>query len=756
MKSLIDQLGTPCGKAFFERAELLAGYFQAKEKDPELEGLTRAVYLYFDFFLRPKWRKEFSYTGAVTELTAILETFFPVNATDGDEEIESLRTLVEDLSAMLSYAMFNYYETEPRYYNSWRETHSEIAEKSCLFEIDVVILIDRLLPRWEERNSRFAWEMAKKILNLMAEILTIYEIPHELEEQDCDKHLNSQGLLHLYLWYLSGDQASVLKQVPERGEDRLINGLRLWAASDPFVHFLVKESWNLLSLPDYTADPDLNRSFLKKEGGALEEQLNAGIVPGSYAELALISKEKLGNLDHFLPLGANENKSIGSKDRVLQFKPVPIALIGPSKVGKTTILASLVHQLLNGEMDTSFELSPLADLQQLFHEFKSAWVAGKNSATATFSGRHFVAVSTSPKAPKRSITFKITDLPGEYTEPGKFNQEEDEQGHIKDILREACGLIFMVDDVSYTKQATALWYDQILQWYTQVNPGRSHPPVMLVVNKIDTILGKEAFKELASCSLIGNDLQPRFVHAGIPSSKRTSDEDSEESAFLRLWNFVSSRDENNRNIRSQNFCRELFANYQRFIKRFLATTYRYQIFLTSSLAPKKIPEKDTPFGVQEAFSWMAQELGNLHSKDGAQLLAERRQKFSQYIAGLKKSHAEFQADCKKRLIIEQKLRSFEEKMAELEKRTGRALFLKCHERRLKLVEDDIKREREELANLAAQIQEKIEEIKVAYPLEPPIGDPLTQIEEVLTDLKVREKELETFQTEMSRLSFSKR
>jgi hypothetical protein len=186
-------------------------------------------------------------------------------------------------------------------------------------------------------------------------------------------------------------------------------------------------------------------------------------------------------------------------------------------------------------------------------------------------------------------------------------------------LRTARGLLFFVDDRSFPdllpnrevslpgddhKDATELAarYTRILQRYFDVNKNALHVPVALVVNKADLLLGPTNLLSLNPPSLIPEQTKMELVQVGLGVQAEPADPYERLRSCIR-YNLAISR-----NMQNQRFVFELIERFKGFIAAVMCHTYRFQIFLTSSVAPKNENREWFLRGVWDVIKWMVNQL----------------------------------------------------------------------------------------------------------------------------------------------------
>jgi hypothetical protein len=176
-------------------------------------------------------------------------------------------------------------------------------------------------------------------------------------------------------------------------------------------------------------------------------------------------------------------------------------------------------------------------------------------------------------------------------------------------------------------EEVAAQYTRILQWYFDINKDALHLPVALVVNKADLLLGRTNLLSLNPPFLIPEQTKMELVHAGLHLQSEASE------PFDRLRSCIRHNPAISRNIQTQRFVFELIERFKGFIAAAMCHTYRFQIFLTSSVAQKEDCEC-LPHGVWDVAKWVVNQLESAYR--------------TEVIQSVKSAHAEL-AEIKNRL-----------------------------------------------------------------------------------------------------------
>jgi GTPase SAR1 family protein len=300
-----------------------------------------------------------------------------------------------------------------------------------------------------------------------------------------------------------------------------------------------------------------------------------------------------------------------AKDVKPRFSPVPLMLIGGSGVGKTTFLRALDHHLhyARGRLREGMYLES-TDLQgrdKLIGETPESFT---NKSRAEAASHNFRVRDEGDPEVARWMRLEFTDYNGEQMARRTIAPE------LLKKLREARGLLFLVDERSFPALLSnsgisglrddhndvAARYTCILQWYFDVNKDALHLPVALVVNKADLLLGSTNLLSLESPFLIPEETKMELVHAGLQLPAEATD------PFARLRGCIRYNLAVSRNSQIQHFVFELIEQFKGFIAAAMCHTFRFQIFLTSSLIPNNENRQSFPYGVWDAIKWMFDQL----------------------------------------------------------------------------------------------------------------------------------------------------
>jgi hypothetical protein len=315
-----------------------------------------------------------------------------------------------------------------------------------------------------------------------------------------------------------------------------------------------------------------------------------------------------------------------------QFR-IPFFLFGPREVGKTSFLCALFRQLYaqrparrhpgprpspGVKADTrvgTLGFSAGQSLQRLWEQHGGGWERRQVKRTETPFPCDFAVSRTPEKGTPLGMLFSTSDYEGDLAQPSEEPEEDASLALRMAEENRVRAFLFLIDqrwvapsptprEAQRAKQWLG-WYGTVLRIFREKN-GPTHLPVALVVNKIDDIL-KDDFAKLdpRRTHLIPAGTQPALVHHGSDFRPLPP------TPFERLRECVVEDLDNNRGEKFQRMVAAVMDNCEPFFDELLQFTYRYQIFLTSTLAPDPEDESGAspfPYGVLEPIKWLAEEL----------------------------------------------------------------------------------------------------------------------------------------------------
>jgi hypothetical protein len=379
-----------------------------------------------------------------------------------------------------------------------------------------------------------------------------------------------------------------------------------WASMDSFVRDALV-AWRWLKPISYDQFPCAKSEVLGDRGGLLNAAWRESkALPANLA----IREQPWSEVD-----ADQQLPRLLQKDVKPRFSPVPLMLVGGPAVGKTTFLCALARHLncARGQLRKGLYLES-ADLQELWSVMGEQWLLGTNTKTSETASYNLLVRDEEDPEVARWMRLRFTDYNGEGVGRQMLAAE------VLRNLRTARGLLFFVDDRSFPdllpnsgissfaeddhKDAVELAarYTRILHGYFDVNKNALHLPVALVVNKADLLLGPTNLLSLTPPSLIPEQTKMELVHAGVKVQAEAVD------PFERLRSCVRYNLAISRNVQNQRFVFGLIERFKGFIAAALCHTYRFQIFLTSSVVPKNENGECFPRGVWDVIKWMVNQL----------------------------------------------------------------------------------------------------------------------------------------------------
>jgi energy-coupling factor transporter ATP-binding protein EcfA2 len=307
--------------------------------------------------------------------------------------------------------------------------------------------------------------------------------------------------------------------------------------------------------------------------------------------------------------------SLLAKEVKPRFSPVPLMLIGASGVGKTTFLRALSRRLQSARgrlrEGTYLETTDLQEIADASHTMSEAATSTTTAQTVTHT--FHVRDERDPEI-ARWMRLQFTDYSGEQITRRTIPPE------LLRKLRRARGLVFFVDERTFTAPLSnggirsltdddhkdpadlAARYTYLLQRYFDVNKDALHLPVALVINKADLLLGPANLLSLNPPFLIPEETKMELVHGGLQV------QGEEQEPFARLRRCIRYNLTISRNSQNQRFVFALIEHFKGFIAAAMCHTYRFQIFLTSSLMPKSETRLAFPYGVWDVAQWVFNQL----------------------------------------------------------------------------------------------------------------------------------------------------
>jgi len=614
-----------------------------------------ALVEYFEF-LAPEQFALVMGPGLAAEFSALTEYEFPLGLIN--DRLPFLRLLL-DHTSMFAGAFCRDGEEDPRCYREWKRVrrenlpHGNFSGHACL-AASVTVAMTLRAPLCGDSKVQL---LKYSILRRTAEVLlaTGYQPEEELRQIRPQDGPDSGQLLAMQMFVSSKGRPSDLAKLC--GE---INGSSeatffYWASKDPFVRYLLR-AWHWLDLIDYTEASALSPELLKGRGGLLYAGWKDGV--GAPAGLARRELPRAG-LD-----GEEQFPRVLSAGQRERLSPVPLMLIGGPGVGKTSFMRALARHLdrVGGALGAGINLEP-AEPQGFWNSTSEQSEPITVASVAQPSGYDLRIRDDQDPQVTRWMRLTLTDNDGDDITRPEFRAE------FLKKLRSAKGLLFFVDDryfpgrvskdhkrgsgllEGWPKDAVGLaaWYTRILQAFLDVNSDALHLPIGLVVNKADLLLGAAHLLTLEPPVLITKDIKMDLVHAGLQVPGEPPD------PFGRLRYCIRHTLSNSRDLNRQAFIFELLEQFRGFIAAALGHTYRFQIFLTSSVVPNGESGENFPYGVWEAVKWIVNQLEPAYRVQARDRLEEDQRQLEQLKKDIEgallrdqEAYADFESACKQK------------------------------------------------------------------------------------------------------------
>ena len=638
----------------FQRAAKLASSAsrQVDNGVPLNEAHVVALLEYFEF-LAPEQFTSIIGPGLAAEFSAVTEHEFPLGLL---KERAPLLQLLLDHTSMFAGAFLHDGEDDPRCYREWKRVRQEslpsgqFSGYSCLVSNVTMAMTLGQSPTFADSKVQL---LKHRILRRTAEILlaTGYESEEHLRQILPAQGLDSAQLLAIQVFVLSrrgpDDLMRLCGKINESSEATLV----YWASKDPLVRYLLK-TWQWLEPIRYD-ESKLSPDVLKERGGMLYTAWRNGLgapaglaqreLPGSGAE----------SKDHFpCVLGA------GLRQR---FSPVPVLLVGGPGVGKTAFLRALARHLdhaAGGTLGKGLHLEP-AEPHGFWNSTGELWEPGTHAIGAQPSGYHLRVRDDQDPQVARWMRLTLMDQDSEH-----FARPELRPEFLR-RLRAAKALLFFVDGCRFPRRdfegashpmeewpkdavGLAASYTRILQAFYDVNADAIHLPVGLVVSKADLLLGGSHLPP-DPVFLITEEVKMELVHAGLKYPGEPDD------PFGRLRYCIRNTLSNSKDMNQQAFIFEFLERFRGFIAAALGQTYRFQIFLTSSLTPNSENREHLRYGIWEVARWIVNQLEPAYRVQATHQLEQDRAELEQLKKDIeealvrdREAYADFEAACKQK------------------------------------------------------------------------------------------------------------
>ena len=642
----------------FQRAAKLASSAsrQIDNGVPLNEAHVVALLEYFEF-LAPEQFTSIVGPGLAAEFSAVTEHEFPLGLL---KERAPLLQLLLDHTSMFAGAFLHDGEDDPRCYREWKRMRQEglpsgrFSSYDCLASNITMAMTLGQSPTFTDSKVQL---LKHRILRRTAEILLAggYKSEEHLRQILPAQGPDSAQLLAIQVFVLS-----------RRGPDDLmrlcgkINGsseatLVYWASKDPLVRYLLK-TWQWLEPIRYD-ESKLSPDVLKERGGMLYSAWRSGLgAPAGLAQRELPGSGA-GSEDRFPCV-----LSAGQRQR---FSPVPVLLVGGPGVGKTAFLRALARHLdhaAGGTLGKGLHLEP-GEPHGFWNSTSDLWEPRTHAIEAEPSGYHLRIRDDQDPQVARWMRLTLMDHDSEH-----FARPELRPEFLKG-LRAAKALLFFVDGCCFPDRVSkdvlggshpmeewpkdavglAASYTRILQAFYDVNTDAIHLPVGLVVSKADLLLGGSHLPPPDPAFLITEEVKMELVHAGLKYPGEPDD------PFGRLRYCIRNTLSNSKDMNQQAFIFEFLERFRGFIAAALGQTYRFQIFLTSSLPPNFENKEHLRYGIWEVARWIVNQLEPAYRVQATHQLEQDRAELEQLKKDLeealvrdREAYADFEAACKQK------------------------------------------------------------------------------------------------------------
>jgi hypothetical protein len=640
----------------FQRAAKLASSAsrQIDNGVPLNEAHVVALLEYFEF-LAPEQFTSVMGPGLAAEFSAVTEHEFPLGLL---KERAPLLHLLLDHTSMFAGSFLHYSEDDPRCYREWKRVRQEslpfgrFSGYACLASNITMAMTLGQSPTFTDSKLQL---LKHRILRRTAEILlaTGYESEEHLRQIRPAQGPDSTQLLAIQVFVLSrrgpDDLMRLCGQINGSSEATLV----YWASKDPLVRYLLK-TWQWLEPIGYD-ESKLSPDVLKERGGMLYTAWRGGLgAPAGLAQRELPGSGAESEDRFPCVLGAGQRQ---------RFSPVPVLLVGGPGVGKTAFLRALARHLdhaAGGALGKGLHLEPAEP-----HGFWNS--PGEHCEPSTYairaqpSGYHLRIRDDQDPQVARWMRLTLMNPDSEnFTRP-------DLRPEFLKRLGAAKALLFFVDGCRFPDRVSkdhkgashpmeewpqdavglAAWYTRILQAFYDVNNDAIHLPVGLVVSKADLLLGGSHLPPPDPGFLISEEVKMELVHAGL---KYPGEPDE---PFGRLRYCIRNTLSNSKDMNQQAFIFEFLERFRGFIAAALGQTYRFQIFLTSSLAPNSENREHLPYGIWEVARWIVNQLEPAYRVQATHQLEQDRAELEQLKKDIEEAlvrdgeaYADFEAACK--------------------------------------------------------------------------------------------------------------
>jgi Double-GTPase 1 len=619
------------------------------DQGTEMNDAHAFALLEFFEFLGPEHLTPVMGPGLASELSAIIGSEFSWASLG---ERTPLHTILCTHASMFAGVYCCDGDEPPRCYRTWLQFEERNANGRP-FDREAYLLSNFELAMGLGRGSKTANSKLQilkyRIARRTAELLLAVGFQPEatvrhIRQEDVP---NTAEILAMHAFVLlkknPNDLARVCAWSDRSTEDTFLH----WASRDSFVHYTLL-AWRWLKPMAYDQFPEAKSVPLGDRRGLL----HAAWREGKAAPAILAMREPPWSEVDTEP----KFPRLLPRDVKPRFSRVPLMLIGGPAVGKTTFLCALAHHLdrARAQLREGMYLES-TDLLEPWNLTREKCVPGENTATSETAGYNLHVRDEGDPEVARWRRLQLIDYSGEEITQRTLSPE------ILRNLRAARGLLFFVDNRSFPDllpnrgvsslagddhmeaAELAARYTRILQLYFDVNKNALHLPVGLVVNKADLLLGPANLLALNPPFLIPEQTKMELVHAGLGVEADAAEPIERLRSCIR-YNLPISRI-----IQNQRLVFELIERFKGFISAVMCHTYRFQIFLTSSVVPENENRESFPYGVWDVAKWLDNQLEPAYraqASESVQLaqmeLEEMRKNLVTAVLNDQKAHAAFQ------------------------------------------------------------------------------------------------------------------
>lgn len=469
------------------------------------------------------------------------------------------------------------------FYSDWRSLEGITTEGDRVIENLVALL--SLEGSLENSSKILLFSILGDILitlGFTAEIVPsrLYDYLEIIEKREKDTPFKSLAEISIFLYILHKQNGNIY--VDGINSNAIYKFVRFWVANSQFFYELYS-SWGVYWNHDYYSSLQKGDEVFRDSSSLLY---------------------KLLNKTYDLGVG----RSFTDRD----FN-IPLFVFGQSGSGKSSLFTAFAYDVTQNPALRPTTLG--RELQAHYDATYDQWLA---NSLPTTQQQHLFSFWRNLE----EIRYDVMDYNGEEVHPERWNHDL-QQRFIK-----SKGIVYIIDDTVYTNERklreSASWFDTTLQYWMRENPGVVHVPVVLLLTKIDKVIGKEV-STLTSSSIIPPGVQGAAIEYYFPHRFNGSTSPELRSRSGRLKDCLLQNIDNNRTPKLQDIVQNLVDSMGVFLNRVLDLTYNYQIMVSSSQPPSN-DRRNTklPFGVQEPFAWlmdivekiyMAESVGNYEGEE---------------------------------------------------------------------------------------------------------------------------------------------